>query len=207
MTHYGMVIDQTRCFGCHTCEVACKVANNVPKDVAYLKVHSIGGASYDTSAGDFPANTLEFLPMQCQHCENPYCLSACPSGATKKDAETGVVYVDSQLCIGCGSCVIACPYEGVRIRLSGKPEYYLGMATGEADAPAHEGGTVEKCTFCRNLTARGEDPACMQLCPGRARHWGDLDDPSSEVAQLVASGRCSQVLAEEGTRPSVYYIR
>ena len=85
--------------------------------------------------------------------------------------------VDSELCIGCESCIKACPYEGVRTLIK-SPEYYLDVVVGEYDAPPHKGGTVEKCTFCKNLIDRGDVPACMQLCPGRARYWGDLDDPS-----------------------------
>ena len=132
--------------------------------------------------------------MQCQHCENPACLDACPTGATQK-REDGIVWVDSQLCIGCEACVKACPYEGVRSLNAGEPEYYLDVVVGEFDAPAHLAGTMEKCTFCYNLIDRGEVPACMQLCPGRARFWGDLDDPESQIAQL-----------EDGTAPKIYYI-
>ena len=90
--------------------------------------------------------------------------------------------------------------------MSATPEWYLDLAVGEFDAPSHPGATVEKCNFCRNLVARGEEPACMQLCPGRARVWGDLDDPESEVSQLVAS-RDWQLLNEAaGTQPRVYYL-
>lgn len=206
MTRYGMVVDTKRCFGCHTCEVACKVANNMPKGIAYLEVQCEGGASYDTSAGEFPNNTLSFLPMQCQHCAEPACLEVCPTGATRKDEETGIVYVETEECIGCQSCISSCPYEGVRTLVPDEVSYYLELATGEPDAPAHMAATVEKCTFCRNLVSRGEDPACMQMCPGRARHWGDLDDPNSEVAQLIASRDYQQVNESAGTNPSIYYL-
>lgn len=212
MTRYGMVIDLTRCFGCHACEVACKVANNNPSELDYNRVYTVGGVgdtnvvTYDTATGTYPDCKLNFLPMNCQHCGNPACLPVCPTGATKKDEETGVVYVDDALCIGCNSCIIACPYHGVRTHLMNASEYYLDLAVGEADAPSHTDRTVEKCTFCRNLTARGEQPACMQLCPGRARHWGDLEDPSSEVSQLVSSGRCTQLQPEDGTEPNIYYV-
>ena len=207
MTHYGMAIDLTHCFGCHTCEAACKIANNMPEDVAYLKVHNQGGTTYDTASGEYPNCELDFLPMQCQHCENPACLPVCPTGATQKDSQTGVVSVESDLCIGCGSCIIACPYEGVRTKLPAQVNYYLDLAVGEEDAPQHEAGTVEKCTVCQNLVSRGEEPACMQLCPGRARYWGDLDDPNSEVSKLIASRDHIFINEDAGTKPSIYYLK
>ena len=207
MTHYGMAIDLTHCFGCHTCEAACKIANNMPEDVAYLKVHNQGGTTYDTASGEYPNCQLDFLPMQCQHCEHPACLPVCPTGATQMDSQTGVVSGESDLSIGCGSCIIACPYEGVRTKLPAQVNYYLDLADGEEDAPQPEAGTVEKCTFCQNLVSRGEEPACMQLCPGRARYWGDLDDPNSEVSKLIASRDHIFINEDAGTKPSIYYLK
>lgn len=206
MTHYGMAIDLARCIGCHTCATACKMANNLPKNVHFNRVRTVGGDSMDTAAGEYGANTMSFLPVQCQHCEEPACLGVCPTGATTKDEETGIVSVDSELCIGCESCIKACPYEGVRTLIK-SPEYYLEVMVGEYDAPPHKGGTVEKCTFCKNLIDRDEVPACMQLCPGRARYWGDLDDPESAVSKAI-EGRDTMFLQEEaGTKPSVYYLQ
>ncbi|RDC06282.1 4Fe-4S dicluster domain-containing protein [Eggerthella lenta] len=206
MTHYGMAIDLKRCIGCHACAVACKMSNNLPKNVQFNRVNTVGGDDIDTAAGSYPNNTMSFLPVQCQHCENPACLEVCPTGATTKDEETGIVSVDSELCIGCESCIKACPYEGVRTLIK-SPEYYLDVVVGEYDAPPHKGGTVEKCTFCKNLIDRGEVPACMQLCPGRARYWGDLDDPESDVSKAI-EGRETMFLNEEaGTKPSVYYLQ
>lgn len=178
----------------------------MPENVRYSWVRTVGGDASDTASGDFPNCTMSYLPVQCQHCENPACLDVCPTGATSKDEETGIVSVDSELCIGCESCIKACPYEGVRTLIK-SPEYYLDVVVGEYDAPPHKGGTVEKCTFCKNLIDRGEVPACMQLCPGRARYWGDLDDPESDVSKAIA-GRETMFLHEEGgTKPSVYYLQ
>lgn len=206
MTRYGMAIDLRRCFGCQTCAVACKVANNLPKDVLFNRVKTVGGETVDTAGGAYPDCTLSYLPVQCQHCGKPACFAVCPTGATTKDEKTGIVSVDSDLCIGCEACIKACPYEGVRTLIK-SPEYYLEVVVGEHDAPSHKGGTVEKCTFCKNLIDRDEVPACMQLCPGRARHWGDLDDPESDASKAIA-GRETMFLHEEaGTKPSVYYLQ
>ena len=149
---------------------------------------------------------MYYLPMQCQHCAEPACLEVCPTGATQK-REDGIVFVDSELCIGCESCAKACPYEGVRSLISDNPEYYLEVEVGEFDAPPHTAGTVEKCTFCKNLIDRGDVPACMQLCPGRARYWGDLDDPASEVSKAIEGRDCHLILEAAGTSPSVYYLK
>ena len=220
MTRYGMAIDLNRCFGCQTCATACKMANNLPKEIAYNIVYTkadedpddmgvavvAGAVANDNVGGTFENPHLSFLPMQCQHCENPACLNVCPTGATQQ-REDGIVWVDEELCIGCESCIHACPYEGVRTLIKDNPEYYIDAVVGESDAPAHRGGTVEKCTFCYNLIDRGEVPACMQLCPARARFWGDLDDPESEVSKYIADHETSLFREGKGTGPKVYYIK
>lgn len=164
MARYAMAIDIKRCFGCQTCAVACKMANGMPKGVAYSKVLTVGGSFIDTARGSYPDCSLEYLPFQCQHCEKPACMAACPTGATQQ-RDDGIVSIDGELCIGCASCIEACPYEGVRTLLEGAPDYYLDMVVGEADAPAHRGGTVEKCTFCYNLVDRGEPPPACSCVP------------------------------------------
>lgn len=219
MTRYGMAIDIKRCVGCQACAAACKVANNLPKGLSYNVVYTKtdedwdnigtavarGAVANDNAGGDFPNCTLNFLPMQCQHCEHPKCEEVCPTGATQK-REDGIVWIDTELCIGCGSCIKACPYEGVRTLNEGDPEYYLDMVVGEFDAPVHKTGAVEKCTFCKNLIDRGEEPACMQLCLARARFWGDLDDPNSAVSKAI-QGRDYHLMKEsDGSGPNVYYL-
>ena len=94
----------------------------------------------------------------------------------------------------------------VFLLLEGEPVFYADFAFGAADAPSHVANTMEKCTFCYHRISKGEEPACMHLCVGRARFWGDLDDPASEVAKLVASREYKQLLPEQGTRPNVYYL-
>ncbi|MCB6563117.1 4Fe-4S dicluster domain-containing protein [Gordonibacter urolithinfaciens] len=204
--HYGMVIDTKRCVGCNACTVACKMANNVPQDIFWTRALTDGGDMMDTPAGEFPDISMRYITVSCQHCENPACAKVCPVGATYKDPETGVVRQDYDKCIGCRMCMSACPYTGVRSFNWEEPRYPMDFALGDADAPKHQKHVVEKCIFCYQRLARGETPACMDLCPARARHFGDLDDPNSEVSQLIKERSYEQLLPSEGTKPSVYYL-
>ena len=205
MTRYGMAIDLSRCIGCNTCAVACKVSNNLPKDVWWNVVHTEGRDFADTSKGTYGGEMqLSWLPVNCMHCENAVCEEVCPTGATVKRDDV-IVTVDEETCIGCKSCMEACPYD-VRRLIENEPEYYLELPIGDPAAKSHKGGTVEKCDFCAGRIDRGEKPACMELCPGRARYWGDLDDPESEVSQFLSGRNATVLLEEEGTSPSVYYV-
>jgi molybdopterin-containing oxidoreductase family iron-sulfur binding subunit len=215
-----MAIDLKRCFGCQTCAAACKIANNLPKGLAYNVVYTKSDEDYDkpgtavvrgaiandNAGGSFPDCTLSYFPLNCQHCVNPACAPVCPTGARYRDTEAGVVLTGYDECIGCGACVSACPYD-VNTSLDADAEYYLDIAVGEVDAPPHKTGTVEKCTFCINLIERGEVPACMQLCPGRARYWGDLDDPNSEPNKAKEGREVLVYKESQQTGPSVYYLR
>ena len=206
MARYGMAIDTKRCVGCNACTTACKMANNVPDDIFWTRALTRGGDEVDTPTGTFPNLSMRYYTVGCQHCENPACVKACPVGATYKDPETGIVRQDYDRCIGCRMCMAACPYTGVRSFNWQEPKNQMGFAIGDADAPKHQKHTVEKCTFCYQRTSKGETPACMDLCPARARHWGDLDDPNSEISQLIASRPYEQLLTERGTQPNVYYL-
>ena len=203
---YGMAIDIKRCIGCHTCSVTCKEMNNLPNDIWWNRVLTIHGESMDAASAPWPKGKLEFMPVSCQHCANPACVKVCPVGATYKDAETGVVRQDYDKCIGCRMCMAACPYTGVRSFNWEEPKYSVDFAVGDADVPVHQKHTVEKCTFCWHRLAKGEEPACMVLCPERARFWGDLDDPSSSVSRAMRGRQYKQLLPEKGTNPSVYYL-
>ena len=204
--HYGMVIDTKRCVGCNACTVACKMANNVPQDIFWTRALTDGGDMMDTPAGEFPDISMRYITVSCQHCENPACAKVCPVGATYKDPETGVVRQDYDKCIGCRMCMAACPYTGVRSFNWEEPKYHMDYAVGGKDVPVHQKHVVEKCTFCYHRISKGEEPACMHLCVGRARFWGDLDDPNSEVSQLIKERSYEQLLPSEGTKPSVYYL-
>ena len=204
--NYGMVIDLQRCMGCQTCSTSCKLSNDVPDGIWWTRVLTDGGDFIDTGSGEYPQASMRHIPVSCQHCENPACVKVCPVGATYKDPETGVVRQDYDKCIGCRMCMSACPYNGVRSFNWEEPAFHMDYATGSKDAPEHQRHVVEKCTFCYHRTSQGIEPACMHLCVGRARFWGDLDDPNSEVSQLIASRSHKRLLEERGTEPSTYYL-
>lgn len=201
----GMVIDTRACFGCNTCVVKCKQSNNLPNGVMWNRIDIDGGEGPDAAGGEFPDCHMTFYPTACQHCENPACVRSCPTGATYKDGETGIVLQNYDVCIGCRSCMMACPY-GVRTYLEAEPEYYIDVRQGEADVADHQARVVEKCVLCKDRVAKGLPPACVEVCPGRARYFGDFDDPDSEVSKLIAENTVQQLLPEMGTNPSVYYL-
>ena len=151
---YGMVIDLKRCSGCKTCSVVCKVANNIPNDIIWNRVLTEGGNAPDTAGGTWDNPEMQHWPVACQHCENPQCVSVCPTEASHKLPD-GTIQIDKSKCIGCQFCAMACPY-GVR---------YLNQTER----------VVEKCTLCEQRTSQGELPQCVAQCGARARFFGDLD--------------------------------
>lgn len=203
---YAMAIDLKRCVGCHTCSVSCKIANNLPNEIWYNRILTVGGESMDTAEGTFPNNKLEFLPVNCQHCENPACVKACPVGATYKRKEDGIVIQDPDKCIGCRYCMVACPYSGVRQFNWKEPEYYVDFPVGDTETVQNQYNTVSKCNFCVHRLAEGKEPACMELCIGRARFFGDIDDPESDVSKAIEGRNYVHLLEEKGTKPSVFYL-
>jgi molybdopterin-containing oxidoreductase family iron-sulfur binding subunit len=205
MTRYAMAINVERCIGCHTCAVACKINNNLPKDIWRNRVDTVGGAYMDTAGGTYPDNLKkDWYPVSCQHCAMPSCFAVCPTGATSV-RDDGIVVVDTEICIGCGTCVEACPYEA-RTVTSDEIEYYTEHALGDWDAPEHRNKTAEKCDFCLHRLERGEKPACMEFCPSDARHWGDIEDPESDVSRYIANKKIERMLESEGTDPQCYYV-
>ena len=156
MTQKTMVIDLDRCIGCFACEVACKQENNVALGVYYNKVLSIG------PMGKFPDIKQYFLPSICQCCKDAPCVKVCPTGATYR-TDDGQILVNKEKCIGCKMCMAACPY---------------GARSYNADT-----NVVEKCTLCQHLQAVGEKPACVKVCCAKARFFGDIDDPESDVSK------------------------
>ena len=205
MTRYGMAINQTRCIGCQTCAFACKMQNGVAKDMRWNRVLTEGGGVADDAQGQYPNLTRTYLPLACQHCENPACLKACPTGATYKD-EVGRVEIDYDKCIGCRMCMAACPYNARTFNWN-EPVRATGAAYGDARVPERSRGVMEKCTLCKERTDEGEVPMCVHCCPGDARIFGDLDDPDSAVSRLRREGSAEVLLEDKGTRPQVFYVR
>ncbi|MEG1561840.1 MAG: 4Fe-4S dicluster domain-containing protein [Raoultibacter sp.] len=203
---YAMVIDTRSCIGCNSCAVACKMENNIPNNIWWNKAVTVGGENVDTPAGTYPNLSWWNYTLSCQHCENPACVRSCPVGATYKDPTTGIVMQDYDKCIGCRMCMAACPYTSVRSFNWEEPQYNIGFATGAPEVPAHQKHTVEKCVFCHHRVSQGLKPACVDVCPGRARFFGDLNDPNSEVSQLILNNRYEQLLTENGTEPNVYFL-
>lgn len=202
----GMVIDTKRCIACNSCAVACKIENNLPDGVWWNRVMSVGGPNLDSPSGEYPNLKMDNITLACQHCENPACVKVCPVGATYKDPDTGVVRQDYEKCIGCRMCMAACPYTGVRSFNWEEPRYHLDFAVGDQDVAPHQKHVVEKCTLCWHRLAKGLQPSCMEVCIGRARYFGDFNDPESEVSKLIASRSSEQLLADRGTNPSVYFL-
>lgn len=178
MPRYGMVMDVRRCTGCQACTVACKSENEVPLGVFRTHVRN-----YET--GKFPDVRRTRLPHICNHCSEPRCVKVCPTGASVK-RDDGIVYVDYDKCIGCKSCMAACPY-GAR---------FMHPVTKVAD----------KCTFCMHRVDAGIVPACVNTCQGSTRIFGDMDDPDSEISKILRSKNTAVLKAAEGTGPQVFYI-
>ena len=202
----AMVIDTKRCMACNSCAVACKIENNLPNNIWWNRVMTAGGENLDSPEGTYPHLKMMNITVACQHCDNPACVKVCPVGATYQDPETGVVRQDYDKCIGCRMCMAACPYTGVRSFNWEEPQYHLAFAVGDADVSPHQKHTVEKCTFCWHRLAKGVQPACVEVCTARARYFGDLNDPESEVSKLIRDREYMQLLPERDTHPSVYYL-
>ncbi len=187
MARMCMVIDQRRCIGCQSCTVACRTWNDLPMDIIYNPVLCEG------TTGTWPNVHRNYLPTLCMHCENPECVPCCPTGASQQD-EDGTVWVDYKKCMGCKVCVNACPY-GMR-------------DTSTSPYVKRFDQYVRKCTFCRDRRRDepGKDPYCVQTCHQKARIFGDLDDPNSEVSKLIGSTETFRLLEELGTEPQIYYI-
>jgi molybdopterin-containing oxidoreductase family iron-sulfur binding subunit len=217
--HYGMVIDTRRCVGCRACVLACKAENKTPPGVSYTVV-------FEEILENRPNDKPVFMTKPCFHCEYPPCVDVCPVSATYKREQDGIVVVDYDRCIGCRYCMTACPYSA---RWFDFGENYPAVEekTPWAEVPSPEYnqyrkrendqspiGNVRKCTFCLHLQdekgqynkAEGRWPACAKTCTGKAIHFGDFNDPNSEVSILLRERQYIRLKEELGTSPNVYYL-
>ncbi len=205
MTKLAIGINLDRCIGCHTCANACKMQNNVPDGMLWNRVLTEGCDVIVGAVCTYPDLSRTYVPLACQHCENPACMKVCPTGATYKD-DAGRVEIEYDRCIGCRMCMAACPFNA-RVFNWEDPQRDGGFNWGDARVPVRTRGVMEKCTLCRERTDEGEAPMCVVCCPTHARVFGDLDDPTSELAQLrsKAGSNVHLLLEEKGTKPQVFY--
>jgi len=179
---YGWFIDTRRCFGCHGCEVACKAENDVP----------LGNFIRQTiykDVGEYPQVARMFLPMACQHCEDAPCIKACPCGALHKEAG-GTVAIDYNTCCGHATCAEVCPYGAI----------YIDPVANQA----------VKCHNCYHRIENDMEPACASTCPSDAIHFGDLNDPASNVSRAMEDARqhdveLVQLRSEKATKPRMWF--
>jgi molybdopterin-containing oxidoreductase family iron-sulfur binding subunit len=210
-----MVIDLKKCIGCYSCVITCKQEHFIPPNVFWNRL-------VIKETGEYPQVNKHVYPVLCNHCAEAPCVKVCPSGASNK-REDGVVLVNSGECVGCGYCVVACPYQQRTTYKDENELYFPGQGRTELETIGrelyhHEQGTPLKCNFCAEIIDRGiskglvpgidreATPACVNNCPPSARHFGDLDDPESEVSILIRRRSGLQLHSGYGTNPSVYYI-
>jgi len=222
---WGMAIDLDHCSGCNSCQVACRQENNIPtygpeptNEAARIEWISM---RWDDSESSGPLPQL--MPFPCQHCHDAPCVKVCPVGATFKDSEGITVQVWDR-CIGCRYCMVACPY-GRRFFNWEEPKFEGSLVQMlNPDVATRTAGVVEKCTFCSHRIKQAREearldgrelvdddvrrlPACASACPTNAITFGDLNDPTSRVAELRDSQRVFRLLEHLGTDPNVFYLR
>ncbi len=176
--NFGFVINNRTCIGCHACSTACKSENEVPLGVSRTWVKYV-------EAGTYPHTKRHFQVTRCNHCENPPCTRICPVTAMYQ-RDDGIVEFDPNVCIGCKACMQACPYDAIHVDPNTK--------------------TVAKCHYCAHRVDIGLEPACVVVCPEHAIIAGDIDNPESEIAQVLAKEKTSVRKPEQGTGPKLFYV-
>ncbi|MCP4681775.1 MAG: 4Fe-4S dicluster domain-containing protein [Desulfobacterales bacterium] len=184
----GLVINQERCIGCEACTVACRLENK--STTPWINVETMSSGKKDAPYGKFPDLRMTFLPRLCNHCDHPPCLDACPNEAIIK-SETGPVVLEAEKCDGCRACIDACPYGIIHLN--------------QEEDSSREGDRVEKCNLCIHRIEDDLEPFCVTCCEGQAIHFGDLNNPESNVAKLIAEREVFRLKPESNTGPCVYY--
>lgn len=196
----GMVIDLKRCVGCNACTLACKQEHGTPDGIHYARVIT-------REVGTYPEMNRTFLPVLCNHCDDPPCEKACPTGATFVRPD-GIVMINEDKCIGCRACAVACPYmhrhfvSNGMLHKEGDPENPYAAVKHAA----FREGTVTKCNLCAHRIDQGLEPACVVTCPTEARIFGDLDEEEGRLQQLIEERNSWTLLPEADTQPSVVYL-
>ena len=199
---YGMVINLNKCQeGCTACVDACRFENNVAfHGDPRWDIHWIRKARVKQKIGseEFEKSVL----LLCNHCDEPPCAQVCPVRATYK-REDGIVIVDHHRCIGCRYCVIACPYNARYFNFKDSEEWV------NKERPKRSHGVAEACTLCAHRLDKGELPACVEACQNvgaGAITVGDINDPTSEIAELMTDHAVKRLKEDLGTQPKVHYI-
>ena len=182
---YGFYVNADECLGCRMCIIACKDKNNLPVGEKFRRVYDYSGGSWEVDANGVmsPSGLFSYgVSAGCHHCASPACVPVCPVGAMQK-REDGIVWTDSEICIGCGSCVAACPFEAPYV--------------------STEANVAQKCDMCKDLIDNGENPVCVQSCQVRCLEYGELDD--LKAAHPEATGLIDPLPKNAGTEPSSIY--
>ena len=172
MTRYGMLINTKKCVGCSACRIACQMKNHLDPEESFIKYHEI-------ETGEYPNVYNEIVPTQCMHCEDAPCAAVCPTHATYI-TDSGVVLVDEEKCIGCGTCAIVCPYNAPKVD--------------------EEKKKAVRCNGCAERVAAGEKPVCVEACPARALDFGDAD----EMAKMGERGNIAPLPDPSETTPNIF---
>jgi Fe-S-cluster-containing dehydrogenase component len=209
---WGMVVDMSKCReGCTDCIDACHRAHNVPDfpnkkdEVKWLWKEPFEN-SFPTQKHPYVDEVYREKPflVLCNHCDNPPCVRVCPTKATfqRKD---GLVLMDFHRCIGCRYCMAACPF-GARSLNWRDPRPHIKEGKINREFPTRTRGVVEKCNFCAERLAKGLQPACVEVCKEKALVFGDLEDPDSEIRDILSQKHTIRRKPQLGTQPQIYYV-
>ena len=215
--HFAYALDLSRCIGCRRCVYACVAENNQSREpqlqwIRVLEMDKEKGVDFSHAnpyyqPAGVPQEEHFYVPVGCQHCENPPCTKVCPTGATWTEPD-GIVVIDYDWCIGCRYCMAACPYGARHFNWAEPtiPPDELNTKTHYLGNRPRSKGVVEKCTFCIQRTREGRYPACVEVCPVGARKFGNLLDKDSEVRYIIENKRVLVLKAELNTVPRFFYF-